>query len=274
MTEQPTFPPEVAAVLGEIYQVTMPKQGATSQVWIVECAAGERVVKHASRAPYVDWLMREGFVLKVFSWGLGFGDNYREITFPFPIVYLDGTILEDPPIPYLVMNVLPGEPLSTVMAGEDDSGRRQHWMSVFGATLRQIHNTPAQHVLRPRMRWLDERLATAESYIEADFELDADDPPRLLNHLQSNRPEPVRQHLIHGDFMWDNVLVQDGQITGIVDWGGGAYGDPRYDLALAILPHEDGDLSPDEVAAFYSGYRCDPLSDSEYRYFTDLYGFF
>ena len=274
MPEQPSFPPEVLNVLGEIYHVTMPKQGATSQVWIVECAAGVRVVKHASRVPYVDWLMREGFVLKVFSWGLGFGKNEKEITFPFPKLYLDGANLDDPPLPYLVMSLLPGEPLSNVMAGEDDPIRRLHWMSAFGAMLRQIHDTPARLMLRYRIPWLDERLNSASDYILAGFELDADDPPRLLEYLRANHPDPVRQRLVHGDFMWDNVLVQDGQISGIVDWGGGAYGDPRYDLALAILPHEEGEISDAEVAAFYAGYGCEPLTEAEYRYFTNLYEFF
>jgi Ser/Thr protein kinase RdoA (MazF antagonist) len=274
MPEQPSFPPEVLAVLGDIYAVTSPKQGATSQVWIVECAAGMRVVKYASRAPYVDWLMREGFVLKVFSWGLGFGKNEREITFPFPKLYLDGANLNDPPIPYLVMSVLPGEPLSNVMAGEDDPTRRLHWMSKFGTVLRQIHDTPAKLMLRYRIPWLEERLKTAADYIEAGFELDADDPVALLEQMRAERPTSVRQRLIHGDFMWDNVLVQDGEITGIVDWGGAAYGDPRYDLALAILPHEDGELSDTEVAAFYTAYGCEPLSKTDYDYFINLYEFF
>jgi aminoglycoside phosphotransferase (APT) family kinase protein len=122
--------------------------------------------------------------------------------------------------------------------------------------------------------WLNERLTTAASYIEAGFDLDADDPPHLLEYLRANRPKLVPQTVIHGDFMWDNVLVQGDEISGIVDWGGGAYGDPRYDLALAILPHEDGELSDAEVATFYGAYGCDPLVEAEYRYFTNLYGFF
>jgi aminoglycoside phosphotransferase (APT) family kinase protein len=274
MPQQPSFPPEVLAALGEVYAITSPKQGATSQVWIVECTAGTRVVKCATRSPFVDWLMREGFILEVFTQGLGFGKNEREITFPFPKLYLDGTNLDDQPIPYLVMSVLPGEPLSNVMASEDDPTRRLHWMSKFGVVLRQIHDTPAKLMLRYRIPWLDERLNTAASYIEAGYDLDADDPPHLLEYLSANRPKLVPQRLIHGDFMWDNVLVDDGEISGIVDWGGGAYGDPRYDLALAILPHEDGELSDAEVAAFYAAYGCEPLTDDEYRYFTDLYGFF
>ena len=267
MPEQPPFPPEVQAFLGEIYRVTMPKQGATSQVWIVECAAGMRVVKHASRVPYVDWLIQEEFMLLVlWHWAVR-----RKFTVPIPdLFFVGGTSHE----PYLIMSWLPGEPLATVMTREDDPTRRLDWMSAFGKILRQIHDTPVPEELLHGASWLDERLNTAADYIRAGFELDAEDPPKLLELLQTNRPAPVPETLIHGDFMWDNVLVEDGRITGIIDWGGGAFGDPRYDLALAILPHEDGEISAAEVNAFYEGYGCEPLSDSDYHYFINLYGFF
>lgn len=177
------------------------------------------------------------------------------------------------PIPYLVMGWLPGEPLSTVMSRERDSNRRLKWMTLLGEILRKVH---LFRISWMRKNWLDERLNIAAGYIRDGLELDADDPPHLLEYLVANRPPYVKekQTFIHGDFMWDNVLVQDDQISGIVDWGGGAYGDPRYDLALAILPHEDGEISSAEVAAFYAGYGREPLTDSEYHYFINLYEFF
>jgi aminoglycoside phosphotransferase (APT) family kinase protein len=263
MPEQPTFPPEVQAVLGEIYHITSPKQGATSQVWMVECAAGRRVVKHAPRLPFRDWLFREALVL----------EGLKDSGLPIPIRYLDGSQLSEP-LPYLVMSLLVGEPLSSVIEESSDTTRRLNLISAFGVMLRKIHDTPAPQALHHEIPWLDERLNTAAAYIKNGFEPDAEDPPRLLEQMRASHPEPVPQTLIHGDFMWDNVLVQDDHISGIVDWGGGAYGDPRYDLALAILPHEDGEISDAEVSAFYEGYGCEPLTESEYRYFTNLYEFF
>lgn len=272
MPEQPTFPPELQRVLGRVLEVSAPKQGATSQVWIVKSAVGERVVKQAIRPPYTEWLANEGYILNYLNAAHFRERAQNQLPFPFPKLYFDGTQGKaGHSLPYLVMNRLPGEPLATVMGRENDPGRRLHWMHVFGETLRKIHTHPAvltQHI------WLDERLNTAAGYIEAEYELDADDPQPLLEQLRKNRPAPVTPTLIHGDFMWDNVLVEDDKITGIIDWGGGAYGDPRYDLALAILPHEDGEISDNEVTAFYAGYGREPLTEAEYRYFTDLYGFF
>lgn len=37
---------------------------------------------------------------------------------------------------------------------------------------------------------------------------------------------------IHGDFKAANLLVQDGEITGLIDWAGLGYGDFLYDAAL------------------------------------------
>lgn len=263
MDVTPIFPPAVQAVLGEIYSIATPEQGATSQVWLVECAAGSCVVKHATRAPFVDWLLRDGLVLRALeATGL-----------PVPKLVFDGGALAEP-LPYTVMNRLLGEPLSSVMETTTDAERRLHLMKQFGMILRRIHDTPAPHAVRHEIAWLDERLNTAEAYIQTGYDLDADDPPALLAKLKRDKPLDVRQRLIHGDFMWNNVLVQGDQISGVVDWAGGTYGDPRYDLALAICPKDDGELSEAEVAAFYAGYGGEPLSQTEYQYFNDLYNFF
>jgi hygromycin-B 4-O-kinase len=42
---------------------------------------------------------------------------------------------------------------------------------------------------------------------------------------------PDARHLIHSDLLHYNVLVEADQITGVLDWGCGMYGDYLYDLA-------------------------------------------
>jgi aminoglycoside phosphotransferase (APT) family kinase protein len=54
----------------------------------------------------------------------------------------------------------------------------------------------------------------------------------LMEHLP---PEPERLCVCHGDFHPLNILVQDGQITGVVDWGGLMIADPVLDVANAIV---------------------------------------
>jgi hygromycin-B 4-O-kinase len=42
---------------------------------------------------------------------------------------------------------------------------------------------------------------------------------------------PEDRHLIHSDLLHFNVLVQDAQITAVLDWGCGLYGDFLFDVA-------------------------------------------
>jgi aminoglycoside phosphotransferase (APT) family kinase protein len=58
--------------------------------------------------------------------------------------------------------------------------------------------------------------------------------------VEHRPPEPERLSVCHGDFHPLNILVQDGQVTGVVDWGGLKIADPVLDIAntivLAMIP--------------------------------------
>jgi hygromycin-B 4-O-kinase len=46
---------------------------------------------------------------------------------------------------------------------------------------------------------------------------------------------PAERHVIHGDLVNRNVLVQDARITAVFDWGNALYGDWLYDAAWLIF---------------------------------------
>jgi hygromycin-B 4-O-kinase len=50
--------------------------------------------------------------------------------------------------------------------------------------------------------------------------------------LQDVVDDSVPRSLIHADLTNRNVLVEDGRLTGVFDWGCSVYGDHLYDLAL------------------------------------------
>jgi hygromycin-B 4-O-kinase len=53
-----------------------------------------------------------------------------------------------------------------------------------------------------------------------------------LARLDALIPECApERHLIHSDLLNDNVLVEDGRISAVIDWGCAMYGDFLYDLA-------------------------------------------
>jgi aminoglycoside phosphotransferase (APT) family kinase protein len=57
-----------------------------------------------------------------------------------------------------------------------------------------------------------------------------------VDWLEEHRPpEPERLSICHGDFHPLNILVQDGQVTGVVDWPGFMVADPVLDIANTIM---------------------------------------
>lgn len=42
---------------------------------------------------------------------------------------------------------------------------------------------------------------------------------------------PKTKYLVHGDFGFDNLVIDDGKITGVLDWAESKYGDFLYDVA-------------------------------------------
>jgi len=58
---------------------------------------------------------------------------------------------------------------------------------------------------------------------------------------------PDMRALIHNDYQFENVIVDGGRVTGVIDWANALYGDPLYDVAwlgwISIHPgwwYEDG----------------------------------
>ena len=60
----------------------------------------------------------------------------------------------------------------------------------------------------------------------------------------------------------------------LIDWSGGAQGDPRCDLTLALQTEPEIELDEFELAAFFEGYGGAPLDRATRRWFEDLYEFF
>ena len=52
----------------------------------------------------------------------------------------------------------------------------------------------------------------------------------MLAWLLSHKPAARPTSLVHGDFRTGNYLIENGQLTGILDWEFCHWGDPREDL--------------------------------------------
>lgn len=58
--------------------------------------------------------------------------------------------------------------------------------------------------------------------------------------LLDREPERIEPTLVHGDYRIGNCLIDDGRITGILDWELAFFGDPRFDLGYISLEYLAG----------------------------------
>lgn len=243
--EPATVPGALATLLPAGFGLEPAGHGHSSAVAFV-CGAGEALVlKRAAAAPYVGWLVTEAEVLRALA----------DTTLPVPRVR---GLVHDEREAWLLVTRLSGEPLVDVLP-RVPAADRSRWFHQIGGLLASIHVTPVPPALcaRDATPWRP-RPRPVGSGREALRATHLDDPsvgsPRVL---------------VHGDFTLDNVLADEHGPTGVVDWGGAGLGDPRYDVALALLSANEGATGapPGAVArpphalptaacvrAFYDGY--------------------
>lgn len=78
------------------------------------------------------------------------------------------------------------------------------------------------------------------------------------------RAQPSRRCLLHCDFHPLNIMVDNGAISGVLDWSNACAGDPRVDLArtqsilrlVAIRPSLLSDAGLEALESFASGWRA------------------
>jgi len=128
---------------------------------------------------------------------------------------------------FYVMACLPGELMMTApfesipgMMGRPHASLHSIDPAPLVKTLRERGFDERRYRLSGRFDWLEEG---------------ADKSPWLREGLQwlteNLPPEPARLSICHGDFHPLNILVQDGQVTGVLDWPGFVIADPVLDVA-------------------------------------------
>jgi aminoglycoside phosphotransferase len=145
----------------------------------------------------------------------------------------------------------------------------------YAEALRLIHAIPASGC--PINRHLDYVLSEAAERVRLGL-VDADDfepaydgrpPEELLAMLRNNRPEREELVFTHGDYCMPNLLLQDGAISGIIDWGSGGIADRYQDIALAVRSLGHNGLA-DYVPLFLSSYGIEEPDRARIQYYILL----
>ena len=128
---------------------------------------------------------------------------------------------EENPHPFFVIEYIDGRPEIAPIDPDD-------FLKKYAYQLAQIHQTDATNFdLRLQTKDHEPRRETSNDQLR---ENDIYDAIEAQKDLQPNKPV-----LRHGDFWPGNVLWQDGQIVGVIDWEETLIGEPLADVAICRL---------------------------------------
>jgi aminoglycoside phosphotransferase (APT) family kinase protein len=94
---------------------------------------------------------------------------------------------------------------------------------------------PLRPLLERLHGWLDDPSASSLLDVEA--------VRRLAAPADDLIDEPVTERFVHGDLIPGNLLVDNGRMAAVIDWGGAGRGDAAQDLAPAWTVFDEPERS-------------------------------
>ena len=246
---------ELVGVISSVNKLA--EQGCTSEVSQITTKDGSYIVKSSVKEKYREWLKAEAHVLKSLN-----GTHSIQV----PTYH---GFIEEQDSSHLIMSFEEGITLTAALKDAKDLQEKKRLLRSFGQFLQELHEMQTIESLSHTNDWLDYQLVRAERYVRSN---QTGGTAQLLEKLRANKPQPVKQTMIHGDCTPDNALVMEGEVHLFIDVAGMTVGDPRYDESLAISRFVDHD---ELIQAFYEGYTRYKVTKEEFRYFDEgLYEFF
>jgi aminoglycoside phosphotransferase (APT) family kinase protein len=181
----------------------------------------------AARLPRIGWAINQA--AKEAEWLPKLGPH---LPLAVPVQLATGHPAEGYPFAWSVYEWLPGENANGTI---DDLDQAAVDLAVFVTALRRVDATDA-HQRPPRDRGapLAELDGHArQSIAELGDRIDGDATLRSWEE-SLNAPEWDGEEVwVHGDLLPGNLLVLDGRLSAVIDWGGLNVGDPACDLQPA-----------------------------------------
>ncbi|WP_432498745.1 phosphotransferase family protein [Kineococcus gypseus] len=137
--------------------------------------------------------------------------------------------------PVLALAAVPGEPLGRL--GEASSASPAAWAAA-GAAVRRLHGAPLPPWPGRRLDEVAERLDRECGWLLANGVLPAELVTRNREVARAVL-RPWAPVFAHGDLQTGHVLVEDDEVTGVLDWSEAGPGDALFDLAVLTLGHEE-----------------------------------
>jgi aminoglycoside phosphotransferase (APT) family kinase protein len=196
--------------------------GANTESWLFDCGTGRFVLR---RAPSPQWLAGRSLTM---------ADEAR-------LIHLarDGGV----PAPEVVLELDPADGLGSgfVMVCLDGTADPDTVLAASPALARDIAAAMARiHALDParadHLPVLD--AASGIARLTTQFHEAGGDRPIIalgLAWLRAHLPPPVPPRVVHGDLRIGNIMVDQGRLTGVLDWELAHLGDGHEDLAYGCM---------------------------------------
>jgi aminoglycoside phosphotransferase (APT) family kinase protein len=205
------------------------------------------------------WVVRRPPLGHVLPTAHDMAREHRVITALRPTaVPVPGTVLlcQDPDVlgaPFYVMEFVRGTPYrSDTELAALGPARTRAIADALVDTLADLHAVEPESVGladfgRPQ-GFLARQLRRWKKQLDASRSRDLPGIDRLHDRLAGALPGSAEATIIHGDYRLDNVLVDDGEITAVLDWEMSTLGDPLTDLALLVAYAERDKIDLDVVS--------------------------
>ena len=145
--------------------------------------------------------------------------------FPAPRVLMAEAVTAPLRVPFVLMERLPGRPLLETRALNMGAV-----LADLQCRLHALDPAPLSRALGPPGSF-DGYLDAFAGRIER---AKLDELAPLLGWLRARRPPFAAPAICHGDFHPQNVLVEHGRVTGVLDWPNALVADPAFDVASTL----------------------------------------
>lgn len=149
---------------------------------------------------------------------------------------------------FRVSIALNGERLSTIL-GDNSNLESLQYLEKYGRKLGEIHliDDNFENVKDRRFFHIPPM-----SYFE-DNNLDLN----IYDYLNNNKPEKINYCFCHGDFHYANILWENKNISGVLDFELSGKGNKEFDIAWAIIIRQGQKFlkTEEEVEKFLEGYN-------------------
>lgn len=177
---------------------------------------------------------------------------------------------------FLLLTAVPGEDATDDLPGLSLRDR----VELIATGLRQIHEIDV--VSCPFDRSLDAELRLARTRVDQGLvgEEDLEEHQKgrsikaILDDLEERRPSIETAVFTHGDYSLPNIMIDQGQVSGFLDWRDGGFGDPYRNLPI-VAKSIAKNWGEEWVDPFYKCFGLqDGLDQEKMEYYRLLYRFF